>query len=485
MSADPRRVATPGGWGASSIATRLTLLFAGSTFAVLVLSGAVLYWSLARSLRSEDARILRENATVLEETLRRYGDRPATLRDEIVVEPSTRRLEPFYARLLEGGTPGAGDHDVIETPGMGDLLPPERFTPSSATDPVAWRSPDGHTLLLYTHDIPGRPRRRIQVALDVTHDAVLLARYRWVLLAVLLLATLAASVAGSRIARRGLRPLDRITAAMREITATRLDRRTGGAAAWPEELAALAAVFDEMLDRLEESFARLSRFSADLAHELRTPLTSLRSEAEIALARVRSAEEYRNVLESNLEEYVRLTELVDRLLFLARAEAGASALDPQPLDAAEEVRGVLELYAAVADDNDVEVHGEGEAALVADPTLFRRAVTNLVSNALDHTPGGGKIRVAIGERPEGVVVSVEDTGRGIPAEHLARVKDRFYRVDPARSAGGGAGLGLSLVQAIMDLHGGTLELASAPGQGTTATLTFPTPTAAASIPPSS
>lgn len=472
-----------GSRSSSSITLRLTVLFAGSTFGILALSAGVLYWSLARSLRSEDSRILRENASLLEETLRRFADRPSLLRDEIEIEPSTRRLEPFYARVLMRGTLGAGENDGIETPGMGDLLPPERFTASTTAEPVVWGSPNGRTFLLYAPEVVGGPPGHLQVALDVTHDAVILARYRWILFGVLVLATVAASVAGLNIARRGLRPVDRIAAAMREITAARLDRRIE-AAAWPEELADLTAVFDEMLDRLEESFARLSRFSADLAHELRTPLTNLRGEVEVTLGHVRSPEEYRRVMESNLEEYVRLTELIDRLLFLARAEAGASALELRLIDAGDEARAVLELYGPLAEEQRVEASCEGAAFLLADATLFRRAVANLLSNALVHTPAGGEVRVRIGERAGRVRVEVEDTGCGIPAEHLPRVTDRFYRVDAARSGGGGAGLGLSLVQTIMALHGGSLEIASAVGSGTIATLSFPaasrTPRAAAS-----
>lgn len=450
-----------------SITLRLTLLFAGTTFGIVLLSATVLYWSLAGSLRSEDVRLLRENALLLEEKLQRHPDRPSILQEEIVLEPATGRLEPFYARVVDSGS------TVIETPRMQEVVPPALFTSGGGVETVAWRSPRGRTLLL--HSIPAGERSgvRIQVALDVTHDSIILARYRRVLLAVLLVATLSAALAGLAIARRGLHPLARITGTMRKISASRLDQRMG-ARRWPAELADLAAVFDDMLDRLQDAFGRLTRFSADLAHELRTPLTNLRTEAEVALGRTRSGEEYRAVVESSLEEYERLTELIDRLLFLARAESGAAGLKRRPIAAEEEAAAVVDFYSALAEDTGVILGCSGRASLQVDPTFFRRALGNLVSNALAHTSRGGEVRVRIRDAERQVLVEVTDTGCGIAPEHLPRLTDRFYRVDPARTSNGaGAGLGLSLVRTIAELHGGSLELTSETGVGTTATLMFP------------
>ncbi|HZD04678.1 MAG TPA: histidine kinase dimerization/phospho-acceptor domain-containing protein, partial [Longimicrobiales bacterium] len=301
----------------SSITLRLTVLFAGTTFGILLLSAAVLYWSLARSLRAEDARLLRENATLLQQASRHRQERSSTVRDEILLEPAAGRLEPFYARIVD-----RDGRALVETPGMADILPASRFAAAGPADVASWRSPAGRTFLILSRPLDQGARERLQVALDVTHDAHILTRYRRVLVAVLALATLLATLVGLLVARRGLAPIDEITKTVRRITAHRLDRRIGGRR-WPEELADLARVFDQMLGRLEESFARLSRFGADLAHELRTPLTNLRGEAEVALGRARTPGEYRQVLESSLEEHGRLTELIDRLLFLARAESGA------------------------------------------------------------------------------------------------------------------------------------------------------------------
>lgn len=452
-----------------SITTRLTALFAGAALLILLTAAALLHWNLARALRSEDARLLRENVATLQ-SLAASSDPLNRLRDEIVSEPAATRIEPYYVRYREGS------RLVLETAGMRAILPSGIFPPPGQLEedsPMRWRSPTGRTFLLLSTPASDASGRSFQAALDVTHDERLLRGYRRVLLAVVLIGSMLAALAGYLTARQGLRPLGRLTRAVRQVTARRLDQRIGDTE-WPRELDDLAAVFDGMLARLEDSFDRLSRFSADLAHELRTPLTNLRGEAEIALGQRRSAEEYQRVLTSSLEEYTRLTGLVDRLLFLARAEAGAAALEPQPLDGATEVARVCDFYAALAEERGIRLEHSGTAPLVADPLLFRRALANLLSNAVEHTPAGGRVVVTITPFAEGARVSVADTGAGIAPEHLPHVTERFYQVDPARAwRAGGAGLGLALVRSIAELHGGSIQLESEPGRGTRVSLLFP------------
>src|SRR5208283_2206391 len=239
----------------------------------------------------------------------------------------------------------------------------------------------------------------------------------------------------------------------------------------------------QMLDRLEESFERISRFSADIAHDLRTPVNNIRGEAEVALARARSADEYRDVIESCLEEAVRLSDLIGDLLFLARAESPVTHLRRERVDVGELVGGVREYYEASAADSGVSLTTTvADEPVIAelDRTLLQRAVGNLVSNALAHTPPGGA--VVLGTSADfsntdfsTIRIEVSDTGVGIPAEALPRVFDRFFRVDSSRSQGsGGTGLGLAIVQSIALLHGGNVEISSQPGQGTRVTLHVPT-----------
>jgi two-component system heavy metal sensor histidine kinase CusS len=247
-------------------------------------------------------------------------------------------------------------------------------------------------------------------------------------------------------------------------------------------LASLAGTFNQMLDRLEESFERISRFSADIAHDLRTPVNNIRGETEVALARVRSAEEYREVIESCLEESVRLSELIGDLLFLARAESPLTHVRRECVDVAELLSGVREYYEASASDGGVSLTTATSAEPVIaqlDRTLLQRAVGNLISNALAHTPPGGAVVLGTNTDSSMIHIEVSDTGAGIPPEALPRVFDRFFRVDSSRSqASGGTGLGLAIVQSIALLHGGNVEISSKLGQGTQVTLHMPIKSAA-------
>jgi len=274
--------------------------------------------------------------------------------------------------------------------------------------------------------------------------------------------------------KRALRPLEEMATATERVQASQLHQRLGRGR-WPSELIALAAGFDQMLARLEDSFERLSRFSADLAHELRTPIQNLRGGAEVALTRTRTAEEYREVIELSIEEYQRLSSMIDSLLFLARSENAETRLNLVKFQIGLEVDKILDFYDAAAREREVELTRSGDGELYADPMLFRRAVNNLVSNALQHAPTAGRIRVlVVTELDHEVQIAVQDNGCGIGPEHLPRIFDRFYRVDAARSSSSAStGLGLAIVKSIMELHGGSARAESGLGVGTKVTLTFP------------
>jgi len=243
---------------------------------------------------------------------------------------------------------------------------------------------------------------------------------------------------------------------------------------WPQELTALAEAFDGMLDRLEDSFARLSQFSADMAHELRTPVNNLMGEAEVSLSKPRTTEEYQHVLASSLEECERLSRLIDSMLFLARAENAETELKRSALDVRAEIETVREFYDVVAEEQGVEVACAGDGRLNADPLLFRQALGNLLSNALQYTPRGGKVTISVAHSNGWIDIGVTDTGAGIDPEHLPRIFDRFYRADRSRSQHPqGFGLGLAIVKSILTLHGGTVAIKSTPGAGTTVVLRFP------------
>lgn len=196
-------------------------------------------------------------------------------------------------------------------------------------------------------------------------------------------------------------------------------------------------------------------------------------EAQVTLSRSRTATEYTRALQSALEEYNRIARMIDSMLFLAQADQAQLALKRLPLDARSELQAVVDFYQALADEQGVELICAGSATVLADPLLLRRALSNLLSNALKYTPRGGRITLRAGEADGALVLSVTDTGIGIAAEHLPKLGDRFYRVDSSRANSvEGAGLGLAIVKSIVGLHGGKLLIDSAPGRGTSASLVF-------------
>jgi two-component system heavy metal sensor histidine kinase CusS len=273
------------------------------------------------------------------------------------------------------------------------------------------------------------------------------------------------------VTKRGLRPLREMTQSVARIGPTHLKERVTPAE-WPRELKPLAIAFDDMLKRLDDSFTRLSQFSADLAHELRTPIANMIGEAQVALTRDRTAAEYRETVESTVGECERLSRIVDNLLFVARVDAAREPIARQRFDARSAAEKIAAFYQTIAEERHVTIRCSGEGQIYADPDLFERAVGNLLDNALRFTPENGSIQIGVSERNADFEVAVSDTGCGIAPEHLPRVFDRFYRAEPSRGSDG-AGLGLALVKSIVDLHGGSATIESKFGRGTTVKLTFP------------
>ncbi len=458
-----------------SISRRLTLLYAATTALLLVFATAYLYWTQVENLQREDNDFLVDKIQDCRRLLQEHPNETRALVNEAQTEAVISPIK-YYIRLLD-----ERGRILLETPGMTNLLPATSFPPPMMLGGLPRRGALLETatsemcLLMSAQSRTDATRAPVlQVALDVSAEESLITGYRWKLLAVVFLGTLFSGVAGIFVARRGLAPLQKIALATERVTASQLHERIVGDD-WPVELASLARSFDRMLYRLEDSFKRLSQFSADLAHELRTPINNLRGEAGVALSQSRTPEEYRRTLESSLEEYARLTRLIDNLLFLARADSPTTGVTPADFDARQSVETVREYYDALAEDRGVNLHCEGQGRVHADSVLFRQAVSNLLSNALNHTPRGGRVLVRVCERENhGLEVQMSDTGCGISQEHLPHIFDRLYRADPARSQHpDSSGLGLAIVKSIMALHGGTVDVHSDAGKGARFTLMFP------------
>ena len=289
------------------------------------------------------------------------------------------------------------------------------------------------------------------------------------------LAVLLAGGGGYLMARGALAPIDRMAARAAAITAERLSERLPVANPH-DELGRLGVVFNQAFARLEASFDQLRRFTADASHELRTPLTALRSIGEVGLDQPRGGEEYRDIIGSMLEEADRLARLVESLLVLSRADGGQIRLGSEPVDLAALARDVADQLAVLAEEKSqrVDVHAPCEVPFVVDPAVLRRAVINLVDNAIKYSPEGAAIRVSVEGRDGRAIIEVRDEGPGIAEEHRPHVFDRFYRVDKARSREfGGVGLGLSIARWAVEAHGGVIEVESEPGAGSTFRISLP------------
>jgi len=303
----------------------------------------------------------------------------------------------------------------------------------------------------------------VVLAIETTETRSLLSDHALIAAAVALAGTLASAVLAWLVVRRGLAPLAELRARAEQVTARRLGARLDVEDA-PREVHGLADSINRMLERLEESFRALEQFSADIAHELRTPLNNLLLQTQVTLSRPRGTEEYREALHSNLEELERLQHMVADMLFLARADRGMIELTAEEIALRPEIEGVSEYFEAAAAERSQVISVRGDGSLNADRSLLRRALNNLLSNAVRYSPRGAAIDVAIESDGRECRVSVANPAEAISPDELRRLFKRFARRDDSRGREvEGAGLGLAIVDSIMNLQGGSLRASSEGG----------------------
>jgi len=452
----------------ASIASQLVLLFTLAAAFLLSCGLGVFYWLVVQHAFEEDNAVLADKISVLSADLKAGGPKAT---DEELKSVRTGEHPVYSVRVVD-----SAGRTVTETLGMNRLLPPSIF-PSPHISTSSTRNPKNYrvggrlfSLLTTIEEANGQPYT-IQVAQDRSTDDRFTKEFGALVAVVLAFGILASTLIAITVTKRGLRPLGEMTRSLGRIGPTHLNERVAPAG-WPRELQPLAVAFDAMLKRLDDSFTRLSQFSADLAHELRTPITNILGEAQVALTRDRTPAEYRETIESTIGECERLSGIVDNLLFVARVDAAREPIAPTRFDARAAVEKIASFYQMIADDHHVTIRCSGEGQIYADSALFERAVGNLVDNALRFTPANGSIQIAIAEHAANFEVAVSDTGCGIAPEHLPRVFDRFYRAESSRGSDG-AGLGLALVKSIVDLHDGSARIQSEVDRGTTVTLIFP------------
>ena len=432
-----------------SLSSRLALLFAGCTAVVSLFAGVLFGRASEVHFVELDQQLLESRLAVLRstlngaDTLESFTRRLPALLQDLAHQPDLAvRVRGPDGHLWFDSTPRLPLELEIQ-PGLGSLQ-------INGTD---------YRVLEPQNPNPNAPQ--LTLLLDITHHQHFLQRMQRLIWMTVGLSALATAILGAWAARSGLRRMSAIAAS---VSADSLNARLPQEQ-MPGELAELAAAFNAMLGRLDDSFQRLSAFSADIAHELRTPLSNLLTHTQVTLTRPRGIEEYREALHSNLEELQWMAQLVNDMLYLAKADHGLLTPRREALDLGQEVEALLEFYALLAEDSHIELTREGSAHLAGDRSMLRRALSNLLDNALRYTPAGGAIKVLIEALPSSARISIENTGPGIPAELQPRLFDRFYRADPARREGSSehAGLGLAITQSIIRAHGGQIRCESQEG----------------------
>jgi len=447
-----------------SITLRLTLLFVAISSAIFLLLGVLIGNSVERHFEVQDTEILTGKLDLARHELRKVRSEQellATLRqldDALVGHQGLAVVVIVPGSQIQYTTKGAG-------------FPPSAINPAIPPDsaqPIRWISPQNTPYrglaTTITTEIDKESPLFVVAAIDISYHEHFMRSFRRALWSFVILAAALTGFLGWIAVRRVLAPLKAMRQQAERITAQRLSARLAVDAV-PVELEALAETFNAMLTRLEDSFRRLTDFSSDLAHEFRTPISNLMTQTQVTLARPRSAAEYSEVLASNIEEYERLSRMIADMLFIAKADEGQIVPSQERLCLGELMADLVEFHRLVAEEKGVVLTHEGDGAMRGDPLMIRRAVGNLLSNAIRHTPPGGRVTASILHEDSGsVVIAIANTGETVPAEHLPRLFDRFYRVDPSRTRlSDGAGLGLAITQSILRAHGGSISVRSENG----------------------
>lgn len=487
-----------GGRRRLTLRARLTLWYTSILGATLLLIGGVSYGLLEWSLWQDIDRTLEGVARAIARAAEQQAPPPTPPETE---EFLRRFFGPEFADRFFQFLDPRGRLDPGRPRFRGDLLhisPKglENAAQGFATfETIPGAGPYPVRVLTFPVMVRGRLENVLQVGLPLEGLYRSRRGYLWALGAILPLAVLLAGGGGWLLVRRALRPVDMMTQAARRIEAGNLAERLQGAET-DDELGRLAATLNDMLGRLEAAFVQVRRFSADASHELRTPLTVLRGEIEVALRTPRPAEEYRGILASALQEVERLSRLTTDLLLLSRADAGALRPARETVELDRLMEEAAKQGEVLARGRGVRVSLEALEPLVVqgDAGLLGQLLLNLVDNAVKYTPAGGRVGLALRALgPQGTAggadprasgppaavrawaeIAVRDTGAGISPDALPHLFDRFYRADQARSREvEGAGLGLCIAKTIAELHGGRIEVESAPGSGSTFRLLLP------------
>jgi two-component system heavy metal sensor histidine kinase CusS len=461
-----------------SLEAQLSLLVALVMVGLLSVVGAHLHYSIKRALQERETREMQGKIELLRHIARR------TRSEQDIARDPHSFYEPMIGHAEIAATVYGSD---------GELLWSSSQRAPVALAPTRIAGPEELPEVKYAEDIVNGRVRHLRTAtfaaplhdpaahpltvlleLDITESDAALTRHTETLLVTLLIAGLVGAIVARAAVRIVLRQVAVFGEALRTLSVERFKERIA-LESIPPELRLQGIAYNAMVERIENAFRRMEAFASDIAHELRTPINNLLLNSQIALSRQRTADDYRATLERNMEEFERLSRMVDNMLFLARVDNARLALRRESVSLRAEAEKVTSFFEAVADEKEVRIETHGDATAMVDRPLVQRVLGNLLSNAIRHSPAGGVVRVEVKVRDdECVEVTVANNGEGIASEDLPHVFERFYRGDPARTlASEGAGLGLAIVKSIVELHGGEVGVRSTTEDGTIFSLSFP------------
>jgi two-component system heavy metal sensor histidine kinase CusS len=455
-----------------SLLKRLTVALSIVALLAFALVGGFLYNALALELqRRDDIEIAAKLEQFLQQA-RDFGSTQSLVQHSAVFHEVLQSHPAVFLAIFDKRGDILVQHSITPSQELGSVGSEHQYQNAAySCDP----STIGPSRCIYADaTLPSGEPIRILLAHVATERRSLLRSYQedvWLAIAVgaILMGTL-----GYAIARRGLAPVKTIGRQTASIEAHSLNERLD-IAAGPIELREIAGSVNRMLDRLERAFMRLSQFSSDLAHDMRTPLANVISSSQITLSRTRTTEEYEILIDSNIEECERLQRMIENMLFLARTDNSKQHLKLSEVDCQFELTRLTSYFQGIADGTGIQFVINGHAKIVADPLMFRRAVSNLLSNALDHAAEGSDVELRTYQSEGYVIVQVTNKGQPIPAEHIGKIFDRFYRLNASRHGSSkNTGLGLAIVKSIMESHRGKVEVVSR-RDNTTFALYFPHP----------
>ena len=456
-----------------TLTARLTFLYTLVSTLVLLGLGILVAWSTHLHFIDLDRDYLLDKVQLIQKIVDETPE-PAELSAKL--DESLNSHQGLFISLTRG------DDLLFGTGGI--AFPTELAARSAPDQPMDWadgeRQLRGMSTELLEAQIPSvttgpGQRLRLTLALDTHHHTHFMQTLRQQLILYVALASLLSGLLGWWAARSGLAPLRAMKERALKVTAHKLDERMPIDAV-PVEMVELATSLNTMLERLQQDFAKLMEFSSDIAHELRTPISNLLTQTQVSLSQHRDPETYRDILASNAEEFQRLARMVSDMLFLAKTDHGIQLPNREDVTLEDEVKSLVDFYDAVAEDKELRLQVVGAGSVVGDRLMIRRAISNLLSNALRHAHPDTDIELTIVPELDGINLCVTNTGDTIEAADLPRLFDRFYRVDKARAypSSDGAGLGLAITKAIMLAHGGSACVTSAAGT-TRFCLQFPGP----------